>query len=160
MVTPLDNRASDERDPAAPLRYSTAWHTATSLAEARAAVRSLLTRVGYDPDHRPVQDAQLIVSELVSNAMRHAPGPGHLDLEVTPDAALLRITVGDTSPRPPELRTHDGRRVGGHGLRLVTRLCDRLHTVALDTGKQIAAHLPLREPTDQRAPASAEAPQR
>ncbi|MGF0175812.1 ATP-binding protein [Streptomyces sp. Marseille-Q5077] len=145
MVTPLDNRAADERDPATPLRYSTAWHTDTSLTEARAAVRALLTRAGYDPDHQSGQDAQLIVSELLTNALRHAPGPGRLTLEVTPGAALLRITVSDTSPRPPELRTHDARRVGGHGLRLVTRLCDRLHTIALDTGKQVAAHLYLRK---------------
>lgn len=146
MVTPLDDRSSYERDPAAPLRHSTAWHTDTSLAQARAAVRALLARAGYDPGHRPGQDAQLIVTELVTNALRHAPGPGSLALEVTPDAALLRITVSDTSPRPPELLTHDARRVGGHGLRLVTRLCDRLHSVALDTGKQVAAHLDLRKP--------------
>ncbi|MFJ7073039.1 ATP-binding protein [Streptomyces sp. NPDC098781] len=149
MVTPLDNRASDRRDPTAPLRYSTAWHTDTSPAAARAAVRALVARAGYDPDHQPVQDAQLVVSELVTNALRHAPGPGRLELEVTPDAALLRITVKDTSPSPPELRTHDARRVGGHGLRLVARLCDRLHTVVLDTGKQVAAHLYLREPAEE-----------
>ncbi|MFH0518999.1 ATP-binding protein [Streptomyces sp. M41] len=147
MVTPLDNRTSDDRDPAAVLRYRTAWHTDTSPAAARAAVRALLARAGYDPDHQSVQDAQLIVSELVTNALRHAPGPGRLELEVTPEVALLRITVGDTSPRLPELRTHDARRVGGHGLRLITGLCGRLHTVALDTGKQVAAHLHLREPT-------------
>ncbi|MGW9591832.1 ATP-binding protein [Streptomyces chartreusis] len=147
MVTPLDNRSSDERD-SAPLRHSTAWHSDTSLAEARAAVRALLVRAGYDPDHRPGQDAPLIVSELVSNALRHAPGSGRLVLEVTPDDGLLRITVSDTSPRPPELRTHDARRVGGHGLRLVNRLCDRLHTVTPATGKQVAAHLHLHKPAD------------
>ncbi|MFD3621701.1 ATP-binding protein [Streptomyces sp. NPDC058676] len=80
--------------------------------------------------------------------MRHAPGPGSLALEVTPDAALLRIAVRDTSPRPPELRAHDARRVGGHGLHLVSRLCDQLHTIALETGKQIVAHLRLHQPAD------------
>lgn len=146
MVTPLDKRSTDERDPAAPLLHSTAWHTDTSVAQARAALRALLAQAGYDPDHRPGQDAQLIVSELTSNALRHAPGPGSLVLEVTPDADLLRITVSDTSQRLPELQTHDACRVGGHGLRLVTRLSDRLYTVALGTGKQVVAHLYLREP--------------
>ncbi|MET7651918.1 MULTISPECIES: ATP-binding protein [unclassified Streptomyces] len=144
MVTPLKNRASDEREPAA-LRFSAAWETTdASIADARAAVRALLAHAGHHPDHRPSQDAQLVVSELVTNALRHAPGPGGLALEVTPDAALLRITVRDSSPRPPELRAPDARRIGGHGLLLVTRLCDQLHTIALERGKQIVAHLRLR----------------
>ncbi|MFI5875080.1 ATP-binding protein [Streptomyces sp. NPDC051445] len=144
MVTPLKNRASDEQRLAARLHYSAAWDTTdTSIADARAAVRALLADAGHPPDHRPSQDAQLVVSELVTNAVRHAPGPGALALEVTPDAAWLRISVRDSSPRPPELRAHDARRVGGHGLQLVTRLCDQLHTTALHTGKQIVAHLRL-----------------
>ncbi|WP_405961787.1 ATP-binding protein [Streptomyces sp. NBC_00024] len=149
MVTPLKNRASDEQEPAAPLRYTAAWDTAdASIAEARAAVRTLLVQAGHHPDHRPSQDAQLVVSELVANALRHAPGPGGLALEVTPDAALLRIAVSDSSPRPPEVRAHDARRVGGHGLYLVSRLCDQLQTVALETGKQIVAYLHLRKPAN------------
>ncbi|GAQ59753.1 ATP-binding protein [Streptomyces scabiei] len=145
MVTPLEDRASEEEGPATPLRYSAAWDTAdASIAGARSAVRALLARAGHDPRHRPSQDAQLVVSELVTNALRHAPGPGALALEVTPDAGLLRIAVRDSSPRPPEPRAHDARRVGGHGLYLVARLCDHLQTVALQSGKQIVAHLRLR----------------
>ncbi|MFE6176047.1 ATP-binding protein [Streptomyces sp. NPDC056464] len=147
MVTPLKNQASDEQDLAAPLRYSSSWDTPdASIAEARAAVRAPLAQADHHPDEGYGQDAQLVVSELVTNALRHAPGPGRLALEVTSDAAVLRITVSDTSPRPPELRTPDARRVGGHGLRLVTRPCDRLHAIALDTGKQVVAHLYLRRP--------------
>ena len=147
MVTPLGHRASDEQKAAACLRYSATWDTSdASIADARAAVRTLLAQAGHDPDQRPSQDAQLVVSELVTNALRHAPGPGSLALEVAPDAALLRIAVRDTSSRPPELRAHDARRVGGHGLLLVARLCDQLQTVALKTGKQVVAHLHLRKP--------------
>ncbi|MGY1495221.1 ATP-binding protein [Streptomyces sp. QTS52] len=146
MVIPRKTRASDEQEPTA-LRYSAAWDTTdASVADARAAVRTLLADAGHNPDHRPSQDAQLVVSELVTNALRHAPGPGGLALEVTPDAALLRITVRDSSPRPPELPAYDIRRVGGHGLQLVTRLCDQLTTIGLETGKQIVAHLRLPRP--------------
>ncbi|MEU2775715.1 ATP-binding protein [Streptomyces sp. NPDC007162] len=142
----MKNRASDEQERAAPLRYSVAWDAAdASVADARTAVRTLLARAGHDPGDRPSQDAQLVVSELVTNALRHAPGPAALALEVSPDADLLRITVSDSSPRPPELPAHDARRVGGHGLHLVNRLCGRLHTVAQATGKQVVAHLNLRE---------------
>ncbi|KRD21011.1 MULTISPECIES: ATP-binding protein [unclassified Streptomyces] len=147
MATPLEDRASPARKPLAPLLFSAAWDApGASIAEARAAVRTLLARAGHHPDRRPSQDAQLIVSELVTNALRHAPGPGGLALEVTPDAALLRVTVSDTSPRPPELRAPDAGRIGGHGLRLVTRLCDQLQTVVQETGKRVVAHLRLYAP--------------
>ncbi|WP_399039351.1 ATP-binding protein [Streptomyces sp. 3330] len=138
------------------MRYRAAWDTSdVSIAETREAVRALLADAGHDPDQRPSQDAQIVVSELVTNALRHAPGPGDLALEVTPDAALLRITVRDSSPRPLELRAHDVRRVGGHGLFMVTRLCDQLHTIALETGKQIVAHLRLIKPAGQSLSGSA-----
>ncbi|MEU8711334.1 MULTISPECIES: ATP-binding protein [unclassified Streptomyces] len=144
MVTPLKTRASDEQEPAAPLRYSTAWDTtAASVTDARAAVRALLDRAGHPPGHRPSQDAQLIVSELVTNALRHAPGPGGLALEVSADTGVLRIAVRDSSPQPPVLPEHDAGRVGGHGLHLVIRLCGRLQTVVHDTGKQVVAHFRL-----------------
>ncbi|MET7683398.1 ATP-binding protein [Streptomyces sp. NPDC005423] len=144
---PLKNRAAVEQQAASPLCYSAAWSTAGgSTADARTAVRTLLALAGHDPGQRPSQDAQIVVSELVTNALRHAPGPGSLALEVTPDAALLRITVRDASPRPPELREPDARRVGGHGMQLVSRLCDQLHTIALATGKQIVASLRLPQP--------------
>ncbi|MDQ0688370.1 anti-sigma regulatory factor (Ser/Thr protein kinase) [Streptomyces achromogenes] len=147
MATPLEDRASHARKPPTPLLFSAAWDTpGASIADARAAVRTLLARAGHHPDQRPSQDAQLVVSELVTNALRHAPGPGGLALEVIPDAALLRVTVSDSSPRPPELRAHDAGRIGGHGLRLVTRLCDQLQTVALETGKRVVAHLRLYAP--------------
>jgi anti-sigma regulatory factor (Ser/Thr protein kinase) len=146
MIIPRKARASDEQKPAA-LRYSAVWDTAdASIADARAAVRALLADAGHYPEHRPSQDAQLVVSELVTNAVRHAPGPGGLALEVTPDAALLRISVRDSSPSPPQLRAYDIRRVGGHGLQLVTRLCDQLHTIGLGTGKLIVACLRLPRP--------------
>ncbi|MFI9810394.1 ATP-binding protein [Streptomyces sp. NPDC052301] len=146
MVTPLKDRASDEQEPAASLRYSAAWEDTAdvSIAKARAAVRTLLVQAGHASHHRSSQDAQLVVSELVTNAVRHAPGPGALVLELTPDTTLLRIIVSDSSPDLPVPRAHDAHRVGGHGLHLVSRLCDQLHTTALDSGKQIAAHLHLK----------------
>ncbi|MFE3638542.1 ATP-binding protein [Streptomyces sp. NPDC059168] len=152
MVIPLRNQAPDGREPAGPLRYSTVWNEEQPpIADARQAVRTLLARAGHAPEHRACQDAQLVVSELVTNAHRHAPGPGGLELEVVGDAALLRITVRDGSPLRPELQEHDVRRVGGHGLRLVTRLCAQLHTVALEGGKQVVAHLHLLGPAPDQA---------
>ncbi|TXJ79128.1 ATP-binding protein [Streptomyces lavendulae] len=144
MVTPLSQQTTREQGLPLPLRYSMAWDaTHTSITDARRAVRVLLDEAGHHPDQRPSQDAQLVVSELVTNAIRHAPGPGALTLELTSDATLLRITVRDSSSRPPVLPTPDPGRPGGHGLRLVTLLCDRLQHTALTTGKQIVAQLRL-----------------
>ncbi|MCS0604357.1 ATP-binding protein [Streptomyces sp. LP11] len=127
-----------------PLRHSTVWDAEhTPVTEARQAVRALLARAGHPPSHPTSQDAQIVVSELVANAYRHAPGPGALLLEVVPDAALLRISVSDSSPDPPEPRAHDAGRIGGHGLHLVSRLCAQLNTVVSATGKKVVAHLRL-----------------
>ncbi|MFI9650724.1 ATP-binding protein [Streptomyces sp. NPDC052040] len=145
MVISLRNQAWDVREPTVPLRYSAVWEAEQSpIAEARRAVRTLLAEAGHPPQDRASEDAQLVVSELVTNAYRHAPGPGGLDLEVIPGAALLRIAVRDSSPDLPELRALDPHRIGGHGLRLVTHLCARVETTPLDSGKQVVAHLDLR----------------
>ncbi|MFF8401430.1 ATP-binding protein [Streptomyces sp. NPDC015684] len=149
MVIPLRKQAEDERHEEGPLRSGTAWDTAgISIADTRRTVRTLLARAGHHPDHRPSQDAQLVVSELVTNAIRHAPGPGALLLELSPDDAVLLITVRDGSPRTPDVHPQDGSRVGGHGLRLVTQLCEQVHTVPWASGKQVTAQLRLGTPAD------------
>ncbi|MER5888725.1 ATP-binding protein [Streptomyces sp. NPDC001941] len=154
MVIPRRNQAPGGQEPTPPLRYSTAWEEEHApIAEARKAVRALLARAGHLPEHRVSQDAQLVVSELVTNAHRHAPGPGGIELEVLPDSALLRIVVRDSSPAPLAPRAHDARRIGGHGLNLVNRLCTQLQTTVLETGKQVVAHLHLRTaPPEQGLP--------
>ncbi|MFJ5262089.1 ATP-binding protein [Streptomyces sp. NPDC088387] len=147
MVTPLSKQTPARPLRSAPGRYSAVWDSTDGrIADARHAVRTLLAQAGHHPDHRPSQDAQLVVSELVTNAVRHAPGPGSLLLEVTPDGSRLRIAVRDSSPEPPRLQPADPQRVGGHGFRLVGRLCEQLHIIVLGAGKQVVAHLRLGEP--------------
>ncbi|MEU6770624.1 ATP-binding protein [Streptomyces sp. NPDC046759] len=145
MVIPLRKQATDERDSAAPLRYGATWSSeGTSIAYTRQAVRTLLVHAGHPSDDQTGQDAQIVVSELVTNALRHAPGPGRLLLELDSESGLLRITVRDCSARPPRLLVPDPSRIGGHGMHLITRLCERFHTVRLDDGKEVIAELSLR----------------
>ncbi|MFE9707528.1 ATP-binding protein [Streptomyces sp. NPDC005930] len=150
MVIPLGKQVPDEHHPTACLRHAVAWGAdGISLADTRTATRDLLARAGHPPEQQVSQDAQLVVSELVTNALRHAPGPGGLLLEVLPDAPTrLRITVHDTSPQAPRPRVPDPRRVGGHGIHLLTRLCDHLDTDHRAGGKHVTAeiHLPLPGP--------------
>ncbi|MFE9452109.1 ATP-binding protein [Streptomyces sp. NPDC006739] len=129
----------------APPHHAVVWDTeAPRLGEARDAVRALLARAGHAPGRRVVQDAQLVVSELLTNALKHAPGPCGLFVELVPDATAVRITVTDTSPELPEGRPHDPRRAGGHGLWLVGMVSSRVEAVPVPGGKRVTATLALR----------------
>ncbi|MER5888620.1 ATP-binding protein [Streptomyces sp. NPDC001941] len=137
---------------AEPLRYGTAWGADhPPVGESRDAVRALLARAGRLPDHRPSQDAQLVVSELVTNAHRHAPGPGALEIEVDTHGAELVIRVRDGSARLPQRQQPDPSRVGGHGLHLVSRLCTSLRTTVVEDGKVVEARMHLGAPEDTDA---------
>lgn len=150
MVIPFRNQAADgqrSRVPAPP-RYSAVWGAGTLRgADARRAVTAFLARLGHLPDHRVCQDAQLVVSELVTNVLKHAPGVCGLLLEPASGADVLHITVWDTSAHLPQIRPRDGGRVGGHGLRLVSMLCAGLRVVPLNGGKRVTADLPLPPPS-------------
>ncbi|GGL64859.1 hypothetical protein GCM10010129_05500 [Streptomyces fumigatiscleroticus] len=59
---------------------------------------------------------QLVVSELLTNACEHAPGPCPLDPELA--GGLTGITVRDSVPALPVAGPADPRRVGRHGLEI------------------------------------------
>ncbi|MDT9682262.1 ATP-binding protein [Streptomyces sp. TRM76323] len=61
--------------------------------------------------------AVLVVSELVTNAVRH--GRGNVGLTVTYSAVELRIEVSDGSTAPARLRTAEETDESGRGLWLV-----------------------------------------
>jgi anti-sigma regulatory factor (Ser/Thr protein kinase) len=91
---------------------------------ARRSVDSL--RVGLDDGM--VDDAVLLVSELVTNSVRHA-GLGRnetIRVQVHRDPSSLRVEVTDPGRgfRPAELRAAAGSE-GGWGLRLLDRIADR-----------------------------------
>ena len=98
--------------------------TVRAPREARARMREHEGRLG--PDR--TEDALLLVSELVTNAVKYGPEHGEIRLIIAEDDQRMRITVHDTGAGPlPEMRPadrlpHEG---GGHGLRLVDRVSDR-----------------------------------
>jgi anti-sigma regulatory factor (Ser/Thr protein kinase) len=97
---------------------------ATAAAAARNALFALEGRV----DERLLGDVRLLVSELVTNSVRHSNVSEHdlvhMRVDVTPDA--VRVEVADPGdgfePRP---RDPDRTRPGGWGLFLVDQLADR-----------------------------------
>lgn len=69
---------------------------------------------------RLAEDAQLIVTELVTNAICHGRGPVTVRLRADSDSLL--IEVSDTLPAPPEPYAHAVDAECGHGLDIVTGL--------------------------------------
>ncbi|MEV5352155.1 ATP-binding protein [Streptomyces sp. NPDC052693] len=148
MAIPLRNQAADEQDPGthATLHYGVAWSEGTARSvDARRALHAVLAhaaRTGRAPLPAPtIQDAELAISELVTNALQHAPGPCGMALRLAGDH--LAITVWDTSPGRPVAQEHDLRRFGGHGLRLVHEVSHRVVVAPRAAGKQITACLRL-----------------
>jgi anti-sigma regulatory factor (Ser/Thr protein kinase) len=91
--------------------------TSDAPREARREVRELA------PPGR-VDDAMLLVSELVTNAVKYGPEE-QIRLIVSDNGERTRFTVHDLGLGPlPEMRAEDDGEPGGHGLRLVDALAD------------------------------------
>jgi len=85
--------------------------------------------------------AELVVSELVANAVMH--GWGRIGLRVEDTPAGLRIEVQDENPEPPtELEGHETG-IGGYGLTIIGRLAEWGWEPA-DGGKVVWALVPTR----------------
>ncbi|WP_433855650.1 SpoIIE family protein phosphatase [Streptomyces kronopolitis] len=84
---------------------------------------------------------ELIVSELVTNAIRHATGP--ISLRMIRARALI-CEVFDTGSTAPHLRHARTTDEGGRGLFLIARVAQRWGTRHTSQGKIIWAELPLR----------------
>lgn len=88
-----------------------------------------------------VDAVRLVVSELITNADKYAPGPFLLDLELTDEA--VRVTVWDTEPALPTPQEPDPARVGQHGLEIVLALCDGFDVERRAGGKRVSARIAM-----------------
>ncbi|MFF3561278.1 SpoIIE family protein phosphatase [Streptomyces sp. NPDC002574] len=109
----------------------------SGVASARRTVADQMARWGLDA---AAFTTELVVSELVTNAIRYAAGP--IQLRLIRDAALI-CEVSDTSSTAPHLRRARTYDEGGRGLLLVARLTDRWGTRQTCTGKTIWAEQTL-----------------
>ncbi|CAL9450116.1 SpoIIE family protein phosphatase [Streptomyces sp. Tu 3180] len=98
---------------------------------ARRLVRRTLSRWGLEELSDSVE---LLVSEVVTNAVRYASRPVTLRLLRTD---VLRCEVGDDVPQLPRLRQARATDEGGRGLYLVNRLARRWGATRLSTGKVV-----------------------
>jgi len=91
---------------------------AASVGRARHAV----VRTCHAWDMPDASNAELVVSELVANAVLH--GYGHVSLQLYDTGDGLRIEVEDGNPAPPVTTDGHPGRVGGFGMQIVERLAD------------------------------------
>ncbi|MFD5040256.1 ATP-binding protein [Streptomyces sp. NPDC058378] len=141
--------------PAHPVSYEGVWRFTApavdvSVPQARRAVRDLIGRQGAPVEDDILHGLLLIVSELVTNAVRHAAllSP-ELAVEVAIGAEWIRVSVEDNHPYRPTALVTDYAQTGGRGLLLVREItaeaggtCDVEHTAG--GGKIIWAALPLK----------------
>ncbi|MFF5187470.1 ATP-binding protein [Streptomyces sp. NPDC000345] len=117
----------------------------TCIAEARRLAVDFLTRLQADrgiPVSSRARDlTQLVVSELVTNARKYAPGPVLLDLRVT--GAVVEVVVWDSDPVLPVARAADPGRVGQHGLEIVMAVAEGFEAQREPVGKRITARIAL-----------------
>lgn len=114
-----------------------------SVRAARRYVGAELTSAGFDAAGFI---AELLVSELVTNAVLHARTP--LWVGVEPRGDHVRVTVADESSLVPRPRSHSLQSGTGRGLVLVERLAARWGVEPRQPGKTVWFELP-RQPTSE-----------
>lgn len=105
--------------------------------QARRLARRALTRWGLE---ELADGVELLVSEVITNAVRYAERPITLRLLRTD---VLRCEVGDDVPQLPRLRQARPSDEGGRGLYLVNKMARRWGATRLSTGKVVWFELPL-----------------
>ncbi len=107
---------------------------------ARRFLAGLLGRRPYG-DRIAAEDAQLVVSELATNAVIHAGTP--FSVAVRCDGSAVRISVHDWSPLQPVMRDRNPRATSGRGLRLIAMVSQSWGVEYTADGKTVWAELPL-----------------
>jgi anti-sigma regulatory factor (Ser/Thr protein kinase) len=99
----------------------TAQMVLPTVAASAGAARRLVTEAVRDAGAPSLAEtAQLLVSEVVTNAVLHATG--HVRVEVSCLGGRLRVRVGDDSSALPERRNHAEDATTGRGLVLIEAL--------------------------------------
>ena len=112
----------------------------TSAAAARSfARRTVDSLVSSDAAAALHDDVELIVSELVTNAVRANSATVRVTLELA--AGRLAIRVGDEAPGWPEQRSAGIHDTGGRGLPLVSALSTSWGVTMAANGKVVWAEL-------------------
>ncbi|MFF5483557.1 ATP-binding protein [Streptomyces sp. NPDC012935] len=86
-----------------------------------------------------VNDATLVVSELVANATRHGHSDCRLRLAVYDHRVI--VEVHDDNPTQPQVRPKSDVAEGGRGLAIVQDIAESLEVIGAPDGKTVRAVL-------------------
>jgi anti-sigma regulatory factor (Ser/Thr protein kinase) len=111
------------------------------VGRARHAARAQLVEWGLQ---QACDFAELLISELVTNAVRHARGLVRISLSAAD--GLLRCEVEDSSPVPPSPRAACRDDEGSRGLLLVEVLSSGWGSIPTGRGKLVWFEVPVRMP--------------
>ncbi|QES46466.1 ATP-binding protein [Streptomyces venezuelae] len=129
------------------LSVSAAFEESGEIGAARDLARSFLTDVqavhGLHVSAGVMGTVQLVVSELVTNARKYAPGPSLMSLDVRSGA--VEISVWDSSTALPAVLPPDPSRIGQHGLEIVMALCQSFAVHREPVGKRITVVIELED---------------
>jgi anti-sigma regulatory factor (Ser/Thr protein kinase) len=121
-------------------RVVTSWPPEpSSVTAVRRWLKSFCTGAAY-PDEI-CDDAELVVSELVGNAVRHSGTAIHVEVASLRELPGMWLCVRDESTRPVKPREADLLAESGRGLQLVDYLASRWGVVADGGGKRVWAEV-------------------
>ncbi|MFG2862262.1 ATP-binding protein [Streptomyces sioyaensis] len=113
-----------------------------AVPHARDFARAFMDKIRPTVDTQAAASVELTVSELVTNAVRHARGAWcSLRLLAQPDG--IAVVVADADPQPPQERTPDlNDGTGGFGWPMVQTLAKAVTVTTGPGGKSVRAVLP------------------
>ena len=107
-----------------------------SPARARRATADMVTQLRLEP---LADELAIVVSELVTNAVRHAAPPMHLEIQAGTDR--VTVAVADGSPSLPVPRQASADAEGGRGLPMIDLLAAETGVRPSPPGKTVWAAL-------------------
>ncbi|MFD6984326.1 ATP-binding protein [Streptomyces sp. NPDC059956] len=130
-----------------PILSAMALDGSEPIAGARRAASGFMTEVqavhGLPVSDRAMTMVELVVSELVTNARKYAPGPCLLELEVR--AGVVEISVWDTAAQLPAVSAADPSRIGQHGLEIAMAVCRSFEVRREPVGKRVKVTIGLAD---------------
>lgn len=111
---------------------------------AREFVRQVLDGLGVST--QAIEDAQLVVTEVVTNAVVHAGTPIVVDIGEVEPGGRIRVRVTDFDPAVPKLKKKGKWAPSGRGLQIVDTLSTEWSVAENTGGKTVEVVLSLGAP--------------